>query len=445
MTGFSRWTAKSTALLALGLTGVVAAPVVAPIVMTAPASAAELSDVRNHWARPFIEKLADENIISGFPDGTYKPNQPVTRAQFAAIVRKAFNKDRIRSSRGFADVPNNYWAASAIDAAYETGFLSGYPNSQFRPDEEIPRVQALVSISSGLNLKADQPTANTLGTYADARQIPTYATEGVAAATEDNIVVNYPNVNYLNPTEVATRADVAAFIHQALVKSGRLQPLATQLDVSRYIVKGGSSTTATTGGQTGTTGTTGTQTATETQKPEFRITKGTKVNVKYEPSDKVVVAPGESINLTLLTTDVVRNAQGQVLIPANSRVEGQLVPRYSGSNFLGTQFVAQRVLTGNQTYNSPNMTSPLVTAKPPAEVKPQSLEDAAITTAARTIADTVLGRSVKPADILSTVLTGRAPGTTPTTNPQNELIIIDPETDLPLTFGSDFYVSAIAS
>jgi hypothetical protein len=107
--------------------------------------------------------------------------------------------------------------------------------------------------------------------------------------------------------------------------------------------------------------------------------------------------------------------------------------------------VAQRLLVGSQTYSNPNITSPLVTAKAPEEAKRQSLEDAAITAAARTIADTVLGRSVKPADILTTILTGRTPGTTPTTNTQNQLVIIDPEIDLPLTFGSDFYLSAIAS
>ncbi|HEY9862165.1 MAG TPA: hypothetical protein V6D16_21905, partial [Candidatus Obscuribacterales bacterium] len=182
-----------------------------------------------------------------------------------------------------------------------------------------------------------------------------------------------------------------------------------------------------------------------TQNPELRVAQGTKVNVRYEPSDKVVVAPGESINMTLVTASDVKNSQGKVLIPANSRLEGQLIPRYSGSTFLGTQFVAQRLLVGNQTYNSPNITSPLVTAKAPEEVKRQSLEDAAITAAARTVADTVLGRSVKPADILTTILTGRTPGTTPTTNTQNQLVIIDPETDLPLTFGSDFYLSTTAS
>lgn len=431
----SNWVSKNSVLLALGLTATITAPMVAPIVMTAPATAAELSDVRDHWARPFIESLADANIITGFPDGTYKPNQPVTRAQFAAIVRNAFNNARIRNSQGFADVPSSYWAAPAITTAYETGFLSGYPNSQFRPEEQIPRVQVLVSLASGLNLKADQPIPTTLSTYADVNRIPSYATERVAAATEDNMVVNYPNINYLNPNDVATRADVAAFVYQALVKSGKLQPLSAQLDVNRYIVKG-NSTTANTGGQTPGTGTP------TTQNPELRIPQGTKVSVKYEASDKVVVAPGESINMALLTASDVKNSQGKVLIPANSRLEGQLIPRYSGSTFLGTQFVAQRLVVGNQTYNNLNVTSPLVTAKPPEEVKRQSLEDAAITAAARTVADTVLGRSVKPADILTTILTGRTPGTPTTTNTQNQLVIIDPEADLPMTFGSDFYVSA---
>lgn len=435
MTLFSRWTSANAALLALGLVCSTITPFVVSTSATAQeATQQELTDIRNHWARPFIERLAEENIITGFPDGTFKPNQPVTRAQFAAIVRKAFSKESIRTSRGFSDVRDNYWAAQAIEEAYETGFLSGYPGNQFRPEEQIPRVQALVSLSSGLGLSANQPTAQVLDTYADANRIPDYADDAIAAATANKLVVNYPNVNYLNPNEVATRGDIAAFIYQALVNQGELQPVSDRLDVARYIV-GGTSTTASTGGQTGNN----TQT---NQNPQARVQKGTTVNVKYEQSDRVVVAPGETIDLALAVAEPVRNAQGQIVIPANSRLEGQLIPRYSGSNFLGTQFVAQRVIVGNQTYSNINATSQLVTAQKPANVPAASLEDAALTAAARTIADTVLGRPVRPADILTTVITGRQPGASTTQTAQNSLVIIDPENDLRLTFGSDFYASS---
>ncbi|PHM10705.1 S-layer homology domain-containing protein, partial [Nostoc sp. 'Peltigera malacea cyanobiont' DB3992] len=74
-----------------------------------PTSTVNLSDVSSdYWARPFIQVLADNNVIAGFPDGTFRPNQPVTRAEFAALIQKAFStQNRVRqlSAGGFSDVP----------------------------------------------------------------------------------------------------------------------------------------------------------------------------------------------------------------------------------------------------------------------------------------------------------------------------------------------------
>lgn len=424
------WTSKSAVFLALGIT----ANIVAPIVISAPVIAAEFSDVEAHWARPFIEALAKENVISGFPDGTFKPNAPVTRAQFAAIVRQAFNENEVREARGFTDVTANYWATPAINEAYETGFMSGYPNRQFRPGEEIPKVQVLVSLASGLRLSPKTQITDTLKVFRDAAEIPTYAVNGVAAATEKSVVVNYPNVSYLNPNEVATRGDVAAFIYQALVNQGDLQPLANNLEASNYIVRGTTPSTQT-------TTTTTTTNSSNTQNPQLRVTRGTKIPVTYLASDKVVVTPNETINLTLEVADNIQNSESKVLIPKGSKIEGQLVPRYSGSKFLGTQFVAQRLIVNNQSYTNLNATSNLVTGEKPSDVNNSTVQNTSATSAAQTILGTILGRSVN----VESILTGR------TTTPQNTqdtvdtLVIIDPETDLPLTFGSDFFVTSIAS
>ncbi len=427
-------TLRSTVFL-LGTSAIFSASIVIP----AKVIAAEFSDVQNHWARPFIEALAAENVISGFPDGTFKPNAPVTRAQFAAIVRQAFNESKVREARGFSDVPTNYWANTAIKEAYETGFMSGYPNRSFRPGEEIPKVQVLVSLASGLRLSPKNQTTETLKIFRDAAEIPTYAVNPVAAATEESIVVNYPNVSYLNPNEVATRADVAAFIYQSLVDQGDLQPLATNLEASTYIVRGTTPSTQTTTNNTSTQTSTNTSTA---QDPLLKLARGTQIGVKYSTSDKVVVTPNETINLTLEVANDLKNSEGKVLIPKDSKIEGQLVPRYSGSNFLGTQFVAQRLIVGNQPYTNVNVTSNLVTGEKPTDVSSSTVEDASATSAAQTVLGAILGRQIN----VENILTGRTtpPPQTPQ-NTQNTLVIIDPETDLPLTFGSDFYVTAIAS
>ncbi len=194
-------------------------------------------DIQGNWARSFIEALAARDIIVGFPDGTFRPDEPVTRAQFAAMIRKAFPKAPIRQAVPFADVPATFWGYTAIQEAYQAGFLEGYPNRVFLPNQNIPRVQVLVSLATGLTLTATAPPATTLtNSFQDAAQIPAYARDQIAAATENSIVVNYPNIALLNPNQLATRADVAAFIYEALVKAGQLPQLPPTDVATQYVV-----------------------------------------------------------------------------------------------------------------------------------------------------------------------------------------------------------------
>ncbi len=260
------WSSLRVALLVLGMTTATVVPIVistpassqdtvpsttpstTPSATPSPTSTVNLSDVTSdYWARPFIQTLADNNVISGFPDGSFRPNQSVTRAEFAALIQKAFgNQNRIRqlSAGGFSDVPAGYWAAAAIQNAYEIGFLSGYPGNVFRPNQQIPKVEAIVSISNGLGLSAsDTSTLNTY--YSDASAIPNYAVSSVAAATQSNLVVNYPDIKQLNPQQALTRAEAAALLYQALVRQGRLQPIASNVSAAQYIVAGSGTGTQT--------------------------------------------------------------------------------------------------------------------------------------------------------------------------------------------------------
>ncbi|MBW4634386.1 MAG: DUF1565 domain-containing protein [Iphinoe sp. HA4291-MV1] len=196
-----------------------------------PGGSVAFKDVpANYWAKTYIEALASKNIIAGFPDKTFKPNEPVTRAQFAAIVTKAFAPTTKREIINFADVTRNFWAFQVIQSAYQGGFVSGYPDRTFKPQQQIPRVQVLVSLASGLSLSVNNQ--NILSVYSDASQIPNYATNSVAAATARQLVVNYPTVKQLNPNRQATRAEVAAFVYQALVSRGSAQAIP-----SPYLVK----------------------------------------------------------------------------------------------------------------------------------------------------------------------------------------------------------------
>lgn len=197
-------------------------------------AAIKFSDVPDrYWARPFIEKLSERKIISGFNDGNFRPEQPVTRAELAAIIEGIVTDQKLaQKSVNFKDVKADNWAVPAIAKSVQAGFMKGYPGNSFRPDENVPKVQVIAALASGLNLKPPTKSASTLKSYQDSKQIPSWAIERVAAATQANLVVNYPNRDLLKPNQPATRADVAAMVYQTLVKLGKAEPQS-----SDYIVR----------------------------------------------------------------------------------------------------------------------------------------------------------------------------------------------------------------
>lgn len=312
MVNSNQWKAGGALLVALGLT----TGSIAPIFLSAPVLAQPVAfpDVpAGYWAAPFINELAARGVIAGFPEGDFRPEQPVTRAQFAAMVNRAFNRAPVRPAVNFVDVPANYWGRGAIERAYTTGFLAGYPGNVFRPDENIPRAQVLVSLTNGLGytVAADTPINQVLGIYADAGTIPDYARPSIAAATQRRMVVNFPDIRALNPNRIATRAEVAAFVYQALVNTGQVAFIP-----SPYIVGG---TTAT--------------------NPVI-IPAGTVIPVRYEGADRILLARNEAPTpFTLRVAQNVVTQQGQVLIPAGSSVVGTLQTTPTGAQFLARELV----------------------------------------------------------------------------------------------------------
>ncbi|HLP89259.1 MAG TPA: family 10 glycosylhydrolase [Nostocaceae cyanobacterium] len=189
---------------------------------------ATFPDVQNHWARAFIEALAQRRVLNGYPDGTFRPDNSVTRGEFAAIIASIFTNTVKREYQPFTDIRENYWAKDAIKKAYETGFIVGYPNQTFRPNDRIARSDVLVALVNGLELLG-KLTPNLLNQvpqiYQDAASIPNYAVNQIAIATALGWVVNYPDLKLLNPRVAATRAEVAVIVYQALLYLGKAEKI----------------------------------------------------------------------------------------------------------------------------------------------------------------------------------------------------------------------------
>lgn len=408
---------------AIAIACLTSAVVVAPVHMRSAFAQSQFIDVNNNWAQPFIDTLAQKNIISGFPDGSFRPNQPVTRAQFAAIARQAFSASANRPSRPFKDVGYGYWASPAIDYAYTTGFLSGYTDGSFQPDQQIPKVQALVAIASGLKIQPVGSVDSTLLRYYDAAQIPNYAKTGVAAATQRNIPVNYPNAATLNPNQQATRADIAAFIYQALVSQGRLAPIGSSFPASQYIVQGGALP------------------ATPSESGSGTLEVGTTIPVELEgaePGANLVMTVGENVETTFVVSEDVVNSSQQVVIPEGSKIVGRFQP-FEVDKTLGTQFTASKLMIGNTPYTV-NASSVPIAARKKSSLSIADLTGSITTLAASAALDSAISGNVRFGSLVPGIIqTGQTIGQQVIGKSDNtdEVILVEPDL-MGLKLNADF-------
>lgn len=164
-----------------------------------------LTDVPdNFWASPFIngldiDGLVQHQVISGYPNDEFRPEQPVTRAEFAAMLQSAFGEKSVSQTElKFKDVSSDFWGASAIAKTTASGFWQGYPDQTFRPQQTISRANALLVLAKGLNLKAESSPQEVLRIYQDRERVAEELQEAIAAATEAGLVVNYQRLEEFN-------------------------------------------------------------------------------------------------------------------------------------------------------------------------------------------------------------------------------------------------------
>lgn len=209
----------------MGRLGMVTLAMVSTVTPTmAQRSPRDLTDINDHWAEFCIQQLYQREIVSGYPDKTFRPNEPVTRTEFAAMVTRAFPDAPTQvEQKSYPDVDETYWGLIPIYRATQTGFMRGYSSGIFQPTKNILRYEVLLSLVAGLNY-TPQADPQTLipRYYEDAASLPPFAYRAIAAATEKGLVVNYPNVYQLNPQDPASRAEVAAFLCRALDTSGTI-------------------------------------------------------------------------------------------------------------------------------------------------------------------------------------------------------------------------------
>lgn len=185
-------------------------PTAAPTTPSVPKL--EVKDIGGHWAKQDIEEAIKLGIAQGFGDGSFRPNQPVTREQFIVMIMNAIRPNEEASSMpAFTDDDEIApWAAKAVALADELGLMSGYEDGSFRPKNELTRAQLAVLIARTLGSDPAIPmTAD--ADYADNANIPSWAKPAARLLRELGIM-NGRTGNRFAPLDTVTRAEAITVI-----------------------------------------------------------------------------------------------------------------------------------------------------------------------------------------------------------------------------------------
>ncbi|TDG00236.1 S-layer homology domain-containing protein [Paenibacillus piri] len=163
------------------------------------------SDIIGHWAERSLSVWVEQGRISGYPDGTMRPDAAITRAEWMKLVNRLFSYEG-RSDTAFADVRDSDWYAADVSTAVRAGYMSGYGDGTMRPENRLTREEAAVILSRVGKLTDD---AAAVGRFAD--PIAEWSRGGVGAAAAAGWLDGYPDGTF-GPSKPITRAEAVVML-----------------------------------------------------------------------------------------------------------------------------------------------------------------------------------------------------------------------------------------
>lgn len=179
-----------------------------------------------------IERLVGKNVIAGYNDGTFRPNERVTRGQFATFIARALELPASKTPKKFSDVNEKMSTYQGIIKAAEAGIITGYPNGSFKPDENISREDMAIMLDRALQWNGSFLTKSLLN-YADRNSIGQTAYEAVQRLTHYNIM-GVHTVSNFSPAVKGTRLTTVLSIYELLAVKSLLKGSFPEGDIRNY-------------------------------------------------------------------------------------------------------------------------------------------------------------------------------------------------------------------
>lgn len=187
------------------------------------------TDTAGHWSHETVSDMGARLIVSGVGNGLFAPDAAVTRVEFAAMLARGLGLQSQGGGSPFTDVSGAAWRVEAVAAAYDYGLIDGFADGTFRPDERITREQAMMIAANSMPLVGiGEPRAEetTLGRFTDRSDISAWARSAAAASVNAGLVTGKAG-DRLAPLADVTRAEAAAIIRMLLFRSGLIDSVTT--------------------------------------------------------------------------------------------------------------------------------------------------------------------------------------------------------------------------
>lgn len=171
------------------------------------------SDVSEHWAKQDIMELLEKGGITGYEDGSFRPNAEITRAEVVTMLNRLM-KWQEESKTAFSDVKEEDWFAKEVATAVAKGYVKGYSDGNFYPNKAVTRAEIAVMVARAYGLEAK---AELHSQFADSDKIADWAKPSINALLGEELMKGYPDNTY-RPENKVTRAEVATLFHRVSKK-----------------------------------------------------------------------------------------------------------------------------------------------------------------------------------------------------------------------------------
>jgi hypothetical protein len=184
----------------------------------------EFEDVAHHWAKEAVNDMGSRLVVSGVGDGLFAPDRDVTRAEFAAIIVRALGLKPESGKSQFTDVKESDWYSSYVNTASRNEMVFGYDDGRFGPNDKITREQAMAMIARAMGITGleveltDGETDEVLEEFSDAMSSSDYAKSSIARCVRAGLVAGKSD-KLIAPRDNITRAETAVIVRRLLQQS----------------------------------------------------------------------------------------------------------------------------------------------------------------------------------------------------------------------------------